>query len=788
MVQIYKEIKRHYENNFGQRTLVVSTEAESLQVKEIFFSLGARIVSDRDVVTLDYLLTQKLTQDEGLKIVDDFLYPYTLKGTEDVKGVLDHIKWVKNFPDPFVENEVFDVLKEYFFENNEFNYVTKLDLTFKSVEAAFQRKIIPRSFIKLGLNKLLKSNKYIFLESLLLDLPIGFQEQFTGGTLRFQKKIVQWQKQIELYKTLKENEVEFEFSNFSSQIEEVRFVLNNISQGPKENQNLFLYPRNQGYENLFFIYQREFFKEQVFFYSKRERSFIKNCIQKLKNKIETIETSYGYNFKSKNIINISKKEDAKISYEEMLRFFKGRFTEYDLNLLSPIANQIGFKCLIPISSWVEILSEIENREKSKFKKIFTKLPIQDYTYCSVQEVEKMYILGWNDSLFKRNGEKLFTNTILLGLERDLGLDFVSLNYNYVRELMKNSMILDSNVLKHILYSEKMAIGSSVKPGVFKMLYDEDKKELSTDRKKGIKKEFNVNRNRLEYFDNKISASSLQRYDECSYKFYLEKVLGLNFESDEDYFLSPKEEGLFIHKALEEVNNKNLTKNKFRELLKGMIYTEKEELNYFRRASLDFFVKHLWKIIESENKYIKEQGVKKIESEKFFSFFVNLKEKTFMKNSGDYNIVGVIDRIDVFNKNEIFLYDYKRAGTGSVSLARYSGSKPSPQLFLYCIAVDKGFMGEFKDFLGFQYINVKAYKRVKGFVDKENGQNFAKEVPQGSAVTVEKYEEKLEIFLVKFWKTLENISNNVFNEKPNQAYSKVCVNCNWIGICKKSETF
>ncbi len=788
-MEIYREVKKHYENSFGQKTLVVSTEAESLQIKEILFNLGANIVSDQDVVTLDYLLTQKLIQDEGLKIVDDFLYPYTFNNKVDVKDALDYIKWVKNFPDPFVESEVFDVLREYFLENNELNYRTKLDLIFKFVNKAFQRKVIPRSFIKLCLNKVLKSNKYIFLESLLLNLPVGFEEQFIGSILKLQQKTVQWQTQLELCTVLKENKVEFEFSNFSSQIEEVRFVLNKMSKGLKKNQSLFLYPKNQGYENLFFVYQREFFKEQVFFYSKREQSFIKDCIKKLKNKIEIIETSYGYKFKSKNIINISKKEDVKISYEEVLEFFQGRFTEYDLNLLSPIASQIGFKHLMPISSWVRILSEIDNREESKFKKIFTKLPIQDYTYFPVQEVEEIYVLGWNESLFKRNGEQIFTNTTLLGLQRDLGMDFPSLNHNYAKELMKNPMMLNQNVLKHILYSEKMATGSSLKPGVFKMLYDEEKKELSTNRKKVKKKEgLNFNRSRLEYTDNKISASSLQKYDECPYKFYLEKVLGLNFEADEDYFLSPKEEGLLIHKALEEVDNKNLTENKFKELLEGMIYTKKEELNYFRKGSLDFFVKHLWKIIESENKYIKDQGVKKIESERFFSFFVNLKEKTFVKNHGDYNVVGVIDRMDIFKEDEVFLYDYKRAGTGSVSLTRYTGSKLSPQLFLYCIALDKGFMGEFKDFLGFQYINAKAYKRVKGFVSKGSGEKFAKEVPQGSAVTIEKYEEKLELFLVKFWQTLEKISNNVFNEKPNPVYSKICLSCEWVGICKKSETF
>ncbi|MGH1469051.1 MAG: RecB family exonuclease [Bdellovibrionales bacterium] len=784
MMKIYEEVKSYYENDFGTKTLVVSTEAQSLQVKELLFDLGAEIVSDRDIVTLDYLLTQNFIQQRGGRIIDDFLYPYVQEG-EEVGVVAENIKWVKNFPDPFVESEIFDVLTEYFGENEETKRsMVKLKEVFDFSNKTLAKKVIPRSFIKLGINELLSSDKYILLDSLLKELPVGFQEEFSGGVLQSSSQSPYWAKQIDLYKVLKDHQDSIKVKNFSSQIEEVRFVLEALSKG---NEGLFLFPRNQGYENLLFIYQREFFKEQVFFYPKREKSFLRDCILKLRNKTESIETSYSSEFVNKNTIRVSEKENVKICYNDVLRFFEGRFTEYDLNLLSPVAQQIDVAKEIPISDWVEILTEIERKEEAKFKKLSTNLAVKDYSFFSVNRTENLYIMGWGDFLFKKNGEKLFSNTVLSGLERDLGLDLVSLNKSTARELMANPLFYNEEIKKHILSPEKTASGSSIKPGVFKILWDKDKIEIETSRVK-TQQTLETVREKLLYKDKKLSASSLQRYDECPYKFYMEKVLKFNFEEEEDYFLSPKEEGLLIHKALEEVSNDNLTKARFKDLIEEMIYTQEEEFNHFRKSSLEVFVDHLWEIIQSENEYLKKVGAKSVESEKFFSFSANVEDKVFVKEGGDFKISGVVDRIDVSPLGEAFLYDYKRADTGSVSLGRYSGAKLSPQLFLYCIALDKGFLGNFKDFLGFQYINVKAYKRSKGFVDKENGASFAKEVPHGSAVTVEKYQEKLELFLSKFWEVLNRIMEGDFQESPNPVYSGACTSCTWVGTCKKSETF
>lgn len=787
-MKIFNEIKKYYEDHFGEKTLVVATEAESRQIKEVFFGLGAEVVSDRDIVTLDYLLTQQLIQKSRTRLIDDFLFPY-VNQLEEKALVLDYIGWVKNFPDPFIETEIFEVLKEYFFEDESITrHFERLEKARLLSNRAMEERVIPRSFAKLGLHDLVAfSNQYVFLESLLKSLPFGFQEAFCGGTLGSSSNTPEWNQQIDLYKASKNRNIQLEFSNFRSQIEEVRFILKKLSENESRSQNIVLYPKNKGYETLFFIYQREFFKEQRFFYQKREKTFLADCLKSLQSKVTSIETNYSHSLENKNQIISSKKSNEKISLKDVMAEFAGKFTEYDLNLIAPIAHQIDQNVKMPISDWVEILSEIENKEKSRLKKLITTLPIEDYTYFPTMETENLYIMGWGDYLFNKSGERLFSNSILHGIERDLGLSLTSLNRSMAGDLMKNPLIWNEGVKKTFLYSEKTAVGRAVKPGVFKILWDEENLEVETERfTQG--RELSLKRELEMYKENKVSASSLQRYDECPYKFYLEKVLKFNFEEEEDYFLSAKEEGLLIHKALEEVKNQKLTKKQFKVILEELIFTEIEEFNHFRKAPLSAFVDHLWMIIESERRYLKEKSVVKVESEKFFSFNADLKTKSFSKEGSDFKVVGVIDRIDLSTKGGAFLYDYKRADTGTISLARYTGSKLSPQLFLYCIAADKGFLGAFKDFLGFQYINVKTYKRLKGFVDKETGVEMAKEVPMGSAILTDKYQEKVNLFLENFWEVLEKIGSNSFEAKPNPAHSGTCASCNWVGVCKKSDTF
>lgn len=785
-MQVYNELENFYKTGLGHKTILVSNEAESLQIKDILFGLGASVVSDRDVVTLDYLLTQKLIQKQGFRIIDDYLFPHLLSGGDKGK-ILEQIKWIKNFPDPFIESEIFEVLQEYFSSEEEYSHLKeKLSELFEMSQKVMSEKLIPRSFIKLGLESVLNSEDYIILETLFDELPMGFQQSYGGEVLKVKSDKSPWSQQIDLYKIMERQSAPVSFLNFEAQVDEVRFALKLMSES--EVCPTFLFPQNQGYEVLFFTYQREFFKEQKFFFQNGEKSYLKDCIIELKSRIEVVETKYSQNSTNQNIVSIKESRDELISYEEVLNLFKGRFTEYDLNLLAPIAHQLLGNPSLVISSWIQILSEILNKENLKKNKLKTEFRLFNYSHFPTTTEDEIYILGWGNHLFKRNGDKIFQQSVMSGLERDLGLFLASLSKSPASDLMKNPLMWDESVSKKIMYSEKNALGASIKPGVFKILWDE------TDFIKPLDKVFNekkysFERPRLQSDVKRLSASSLQKYDECPYRFYLEKVIGLSVEDEEDYFLSAKEEGLLIHKALEEVKSKEMTKEEFTKNLESMIFSDQEDFNYFRKSSLSKFSDHLWCIIKSEKEYIKEKNIKSVEAERFFSYYADLKEKEFNRDEGDYKIVGVIDRIDVSSDNEAFLYDYKRGDSGSVSLGRYTGEgKLSPQLFLYCIATDKGFLGAFKDFLGFQYINVKTYKRMKGFVDKEKGKAFAKDCPQGSAIDEEKYGLKLELFLEKFWQILSRIDANDFKPKPNPSYAGICLSCDWRGVCKKSETF
>jgi hypothetical protein len=72
--------------------------------------------------------------------------------------------------------------------------------------------------------------------------------------------------------------------------------------------------------------------------------------------------------------------------------------------------------------------------------------------------------------------------------------------------------------------------------------------------------------------------------------------------------------------------------------------------------------------------------------------------------------------------------------------------------------------------------------MKGFVDKENGKLMAKEVPHGSLVDTEKYNEKIDIFLDKFWRSwhvlkrlnLKSVRILCIREHVKAANGLVCV--------------
>lgn len=789
-MNIYNQLKEKIKSFPNSGTVVVQTDSESLLVKELFFKAGRKLVSDRDVFTLDYELTRHMSQAKGLRVLNDQLYPFLFDKGVKREAITSALDFIQNFPDPFVEPELASIVLE-FLEQEE-SAANLLETFRESLLIASNKQelsAVPRGFANLYLNELEFDEETFFLSSLFDSLPYGFSDKFSDKVIQLAQTKIEWKDQIELFELYKDNK-SFEFKNYDNQLEEVRYALSVLKDQLRDQKTLVLFPKNKGYEKLFYLYQREFFSKQVFSLYAKEEQTLERVLSKVSLEVKPFKTQYdSFDLKNKNKILTTENNATKYSLSEIMTgFFEDDFTELDLNIVSEILVQLGASRKLSLVDWKKIFEQEKIKIGRKHDRFQTDLNVHDYEYIAPEVPEEVLILGWSDALFKKTGDRIFSNSLMSKLEINLGLFLPSLQKSEAVQLFSNPVMVNSNVKKSIAFSSQSFLGGSNKPGVFKILMEQQKKSSEAASRSFKEKSPLTVSSKASFQTKNLSASSLQRYEECPYKFYLEKVIGLKKEDDEDYFLSAKQEGSLMHKVLEDLHRDDLTKENVIEKLKELISADDPDFDTFRAGAVDDFSERMWTVLKEEKKHLLESGIVNTLSEKFFKFDLDLKNKTLIEKDGDFSIRGLVDRVDIDKEQRAIVYDYKRGDSGTHSLSAYSGSKLAPQLFLYCLAADQGLLGDFKSFVGFQYINLSLYKRQKGFVIKKQADGIAKEIPSRSAVEYEKYEEKKEMFMKKLWKVLEQIESGYFEEDPNPSYSGQCESCTWLGVCKKSETF
>jgi len=772
-------------------SVVVRTDSESLFIKECFFKNGHQVVSDRDVFTLDYELIRHIGQTKGLRVVSDQLYPFLFESGAGRDSVLNSLDFVKNFPDPFVEPELYEVLTEFLNQEDSAQKLLKtLEETMEVVSHLNGMDTVPKGYANLFLNELNFSENTYFLSSLLDSMPFGFSDKFYGKSIKISDSEMVWKDQIELYENLKSSE-NIEFCDFDHQVEEVRAALFYLKNNAEPDKIAVLYPKHNGYEKLFYLYQREFFEDQIFFLQEKEDETISRFISKISLETKRHHTYYDLpGIQNKNKTLTQKINNDLYALSDLSEsYFEEDFTELDLNIFSDIQVQLGAEHKLSLMDWKKIFEQERIKINKKFNKLKTGLKIGDYEQIIDSDVEEVWVLGWSDKIFKKTGDKIFSNALMSKIEMNLGLLLPSLSSSEASLLFKNPAMQDSSVRKIICHSTQSFVGGSNKPGVFKILMEQHQKARAFKRERVLNKDvLKMSKEKAKLSNVNLSASSLQRYEECPYKFYLEKVIGLCRDDDEDYFLTPKQEGSLMHSVLEDLDDKSANCSSVEEKIRQLMTCEDEDLSLFKEAAVVELAQKMWSIIQREKEYLLESNVVKTISEKFFSFDVKLETEEIVRNGGDFTVRGLVDRVDIDSNSQALIYDYKRGESGTHSLAAYKGSKLAPQLFLYCLAADQKLLGEFNEFVGFQYINLSLYKRQKGFVVKNKAEKMAKEIPARSAVDEEKYQEKMSIFMKKLWSVLEKIKENFFEEEPNAAYSGQCASCVWLGVCKKSETF
>lgn len=177
---------------------------------------------------------------------------------------------------------------------------------------------------------------------------------------------------------------------------------------------------------------------------------------------------------------------------------------------------------------------------------------------------------------------------------------------------------------------------------------------------------------LEFRPEKLAITDIAKLISDPYQIYAKKILQLKELNKLDYEPEFREFGSFIHKALEEfVKNKESVES------------------FLLKAKIIF------------NKYFISENSQLIWWPKFENIFRNfVEENKALEPSDDYveveteiaieglKIVGKIDRISIFNNNEIKIFDYK---TGQIPAVKNILSGIEPQLTISALMISLNFL-------------------------------------------------------------------------------------------------
>ncbi len=786
---LFEKIIDEFRSNYGGLELIVESSLVSKSLKNQVLS-HKKVVSERDISTLDYTLSRMAVQEEGLKIIDDYIYPYLFSETHDPVQIEKSLFLVNTFYDIYTDSQVLNAINEYLEESDQFIEVKKAFKTsMEIIVKAVSSKILPRAFTKLLLKDLALNSRHRFIDHELQIMPEFFQEKVKLSSAQvYETPQILWQSELDLYDHKWSERIKHK--NFSDTIEEVRWVLNFIKKNP--NVNVY-YPENKGYESLLFCYQKEFFENQVFTYSE-DPSYeeLRTLIQSIKSKISFIQSKYQKSPLG-NLISFNQIKSEKISFQEFLyqNINEESIKDKTLNFFSEIMIYLEDNFLADEHTWLNLIEKkFINLFKSS-KKIKTNLNFYSFGQPPEKSDQDSIILGWGAELFQSKAQDIIPLQLAHKIQTDLGINSKSLFLTQSHSVFK---FLYGGSFDIIATCPKISLkGDSRHPGLLKTLQDKDGKSVFTDRSFRQLEVKNSNEEKKRVKETLVlSASSLGSYYNCPKKYYFEKEMKLQKKVEDDYIMSARDEGVLMHKIMEELK-KVESKHEINEsLFKEIVFSYLENDNVFlewRKEQILLHCQNLWPFFKSELQFVKDQEIDIYKVEKKFVFYVNSKTNEISKEKGssDIEIKGSIDRIDKDTFGNLLLYDYKRSSASTYAISTYKEESPlNAQAFLYYMAADLGCVGTFNDILGFQFINLGSHKREKGFLFKELYKESPLVKEKSGVIDKVKFDSKLDLFKKRLLENINKIKSEQFDASPVKIDN--CKKCDWRYQCTDSPSF
>lgn len=274
----------------------------------------------------------------------------------------------------------------------------------------------------------------------------------------------------------------------------------------------------------------------------------------------------------------------------------------------------------------------------------------------------------------------------------------------------------------------------------------------------------------------LSASSLQRFRDCPFIFFSEKVLELRAPPEVDLDLDRRTKGQLIHGVLEKMTAPEQFLKWTAEDIRQLLEQEKLKL------PPGFVHEGLWAPLREKNVALalRFQEQEKLWQQKYPTSKIIAREQKFEFVFEGMRFKGVIDRLDGDDKRLVVL-DYK-ATEGQLKTFNKWFDENQLQLGFYSWLLEKGLVAELgiRQVVGAFFYILKNLDRSSGFKTND-GENLLDVQRKKSHISLEaklKFYEDLE---VEIRKVIQHISHGEFLPKPRDL--DICERCQWRGLCR-----
>jgi RecB family exonuclease len=294
----------------------------------------------------------------------------------------------------------------------------------------------------------------------------------------------------------------------------------------------------------------------------------------------------------------------------------------------------------------------------------------------------------------------------------------------------------------------------------------------------------------------LGVTQFEAFSKCGFRFYLEKIMGLESPNEVDFSLDLKTQGRLNHKVMELILkhwNSDLQDPLRKKMLLSQAIKEsqsllQESLSALFWQDLSEFYDHFY---EAEKKFrLKYPKVKVLGVEIPVSIYLDLKQKAFVPNKPSHHdfifFKGVVDRIDCVDSYFIIV-DYKRSTKASFSVSSWV-SQVFYQLYVYGQAIQQNPPNFLKGYrwAGAEILDYTFFERTEGFLIQEIIPCYRdKPRPVRKPWVLEDIPKKLEdvkqaiiedgLFLLK--------NSERFSFNKAESIKNLCEFCSWRTLCR-----